>query len=1134
MTARFASVISKYTHGTEFNIVTTTGGNLTAGSLWLFICAVNRAGRTYLSDGYQITFSNNDLIRITLNSSILNYSNGEDIYKIIIAGNSTNNKTTASQLAIYEVKESNQTTIKTLPAQIDLTKNAHKALAQTVATSANLPNNTDLINGMVRFVTATGLIYRYDANAVSGVYSAVGGTGYWVLHNSYGFYPNIVDITTDGGANCSLNQISSPLLAPDKIGNADSIPIRYIYTNGDTDDGGSALPVGTYLTLKPTINGQFSDVFGTYASLFSGLIKTTLKGYYNPITRALNTTITGTGIEQTWTEENSPMQLLTALPRGQYAVFDIYFDFTVSQLQNRILESDEIGLDIINKGVFSYPSKLYNLTGSIVYKNQDRLRIYPTSTGVLRGTGSATIGNNDQGWDTPIVNEQVYAVGLVADTEDQIAAISGSRAGDIRILQNVSNLDLTEKIRAYVSTKNGVSNPSLVSNSVSLNANDRLSITVSYPFNGTTLRSTIRSNYPDVIANYNNAQIAVNKLTIYVVKDGTIYELANHSSILLDSSQTITIDSLASATIIGSIPTNADPYFCLYNFPLAPTIAKITGGGSLVSGSYSVYVAYSYPSPNTKLTGINHSPDYQPFGANYAPIEEADKTYAEFLNSLDFWRDSVSNLTALRALSSEELVNGHTRFVISNNSLYCYNSSDTTADDNDIYIEPTNGVGCFIKQRNITHIGEVTGEKTLTLNKTAITNKDTVTPVSGDFVLISDTSDSGNLKKVDTVSFLGGAIADGDKGDITVSSSGSTWTIDNLAVTYAKIQNVSDTNKILGRVSSGAGVIEEIACTSFGRSLIDDIDAVTARTTLGLGSLATQSGTFSGTSSGTNTGDQNLFSTIAIAGQNSIIANTTSDTLTIIAGSNIVLTTNATNDELTISFSGTGGSFASSDITTQTLVTVAPTDNLIIADASDSYNLKKIVASDLINLSSDTNPTLSNNLNIGSYAIVDTNSNEFLKFSSTASAVNEFTITNNSTGNSPKLSVTGNDTNIGLTIEAKGSGIITVNSPVNFTKTQDMVLVNVGSGVNFDQSLGNVFTRDAVNGTVTFTVSNVTTSYHIFTLLFTYTSGTVNWFSGITWDGSTTPTLTGGKIYEFTFKTYNGGTNWYGAISFNN
>lgn len=54
-------------------------------------------------------------------------------------------------------------------------------------------------------------------------------------------------------------------------------------------------------------------------------------------------------------------------------------------------------------------------------------------------------------------------------------------------------------------------------------------------------------------------------------------------------------------------------------------------------------------------------------------------------------------------------------------------------------------------------------------------------------------------------------------------------------------------------------------------------------------------------------GSTNSFQTIAVSGQSSVVADSATDTLTLIAGSNVTLTTNATNDEITIAASGGGG-----------------------------------------------------------------------------------------------------------------------------------------------------------------------------------------------------------------------------------
>lgn len=76
------------------------------------------------------------------------------------------------------------------------------------------------------------------------------------------------------------------------------------------------------------------------------------------------------------------------------------------------------------------------------------------------------------------------------------------------------------------------------------------------------------------------------------------------------------------------------------------------------------------------------------------------------------------------------------------------------------------GAGDISITPNATHTGEVTGTTALTVDKTAITNKTAVTIDTADYVLISDSSDSGNLKK-GLVSDLGGF----DDGDFTLVAS---------------------------------------------------------------------------------------------------------------------------------------------------------------------------------------------------------------------------------------------------------------------------------------------------------------------------------------------------------------------------
>lgn len=113
--------------------------------------------------------------------------------------------------------------------------------------------------------------------------------------------------------------------------------------------------------------------------------------------------------------------------------------------------------------------------------------------------------------------------------------------------------------------------------------------------------------------------------------------------------------------------------------------------------------------------------------------------------------------------------------------------------------------------------------------------------LSAERVVTDSTSITANWSTAGQVAFQRAALT----GDVTATANSNATTIANGVVSTAKM---------------GGDV------TTAGKALLDDADAAAQRTTLGLGTLATQSGTFSGTSSGTNTGDQTITLTGDVTG----------------------------------------------------------------------------------------------------------------------------------------------------------------------------------------------------------------------------------------------------------------------------
>ena len=223
---------------------------------------------------------------------------------------------------------------------------------------------------------------------------------------------------------------------------------------------------------------------------------------------------------------------------------------------------------------------------------------------------------------------------------------------------------------------------------------------------------------------------------------------------------------------------------------------------------------------------------------------------------------------------------------------------------------------------------------------------------------------------------------------------------------------------------------------------------------------------------------------------------------------------NGTTGAFTVQFktvSGTGVTFSATDKSTKQFFV----DGTNVVDTG--YGDVTLTGTQTLTNKTLTTPVIAQ--------INDANGNEELKFTATASAVNEITITNAATGSRPDIAVTVGDTNIGLSITTKGTGLVLFNDGAynaEATLTDGATITwDVGTSPVAKVTLGGARTISAP--------TNGATGQFISLAVIQDATGsrTLTWNSVYEFTADTAPTLTTtpSKADLFVFR-YNG-TVWY-------
>lgn len=152
--------------------------------------------------------------------------------------------------------------------------------------------------------------------------------------------------------------------------------------------------------------------------------------------------------------------------------------------------------------------------------------------------------------------------------------------------------------------------------------------------------------------------------------------------------------------------------------------------------------------------------------------------------------------------------------------------------------------------------------------------------------------------------------------------------------------------------------------------------------------------------------------------------------------------------------------FASSELDSDTTV------NLPLLTDSDTFSF--IGFTETLTNKTLTQPVLTEPRIVDTGFIADANGNESIVFQTASSAVNHVEITNAATGAAPAFNAVGSDTNVTMSLAAKGTGSLNLNSKINYT-TETLTGTTVAASAVIPVTVhnaGSAVAASLINGTV--------------------------------------------------------------------